>query len=157
MGSPPGFDHPAVAALRDSGIADEYRNFVSGLTEDELTYRPASGEWSILEILHHLGDAEVVRLTRIEHLLTEDNPRLTPLPPLTPVPDTSTDFLIAKWESGRSAVLARVSTLSAEELARPGDHPKTGLSSVEDQVQKCETHARNHLDQCRANLKALHG
>jgi hypothetical protein len=54
------------------------RALVRGV-EDELTrQQPAPGEWSIIEIVTHLADAEEMVVKRVERMLTEDDPDSRP-------------------------------------------------------------------------------
>src|SRR6266508_2265862 len=49
---------------------------VAGATDDELDGRPAPGQWSAREVVHHLADSEMTGGVRLRLLLATDNPRI---------------------------------------------------------------------------------
>src|SRR5690242_9716592 len=51
----------------------------SGLSEKVLRYKPGPDKWSILEILGHLADIEIVYAYRIRQMLADEKPVLAPM------------------------------------------------------------------------------
>src|SRR5947208_16269770 len=49
---------------------------LAGATDAELDARPAPGEWTAREIVHHLGDSEMTSAIRLRRLLAEENPTI---------------------------------------------------------------------------------
>src|ERR1700675_4862329 len=49
-----------------------YRTIVAALRG----IRPAAGEWSAREVVHHLADSETISGIRLRRLLAEDNPQV---------------------------------------------------------------------------------
>jgi uncharacterized damage-inducible protein DinB len=56
--------------------ARELRNAVSDLSHVELTTRIAPGTWSILEVLCHIVDFEIINAERVRRVLSEHEPTL---------------------------------------------------------------------------------
>ena len=50
-----------------------------GLTDAQLREPEASGKWSVLEVIQHMADAELVQGMRIRRILVEDRPTLAPM------------------------------------------------------------------------------
>lgn len=50
------------------------RRLVHGLDDDTWRRRPAAGEWSILEVVAHVGDTDERALGRVRRMLTEEEP-----------------------------------------------------------------------------------
>jgi len=67
-----GQDPVAVLAATPRAVRDR----VAGLSEDLLSRRPASKEWSIAELLGHLWDSEIAYSFRARLILAQDAPRL---------------------------------------------------------------------------------
>lgn len=49
---------------------------VAGLDPEQARARPASEEWSAVEVVAHLRDVEAHALARVRRMLTEDDPHL---------------------------------------------------------------------------------
>ncbi len=150
-------DRSYLQALETSPLEGEWRSLLTGLSQDELAYRPAPEEWSILEILHHIGELEELRLRRIHAMLADTDPVLEARGELSPVPVADPQLLLDRWLTARAELLSLGRALDESQLDRPGKHPLFGPTSPRDQFQKSEPHARNHLEQCRANLQTFHG
>src|SRR5215472_8259921 len=52
---------------------------VSGLSPAVLRYKPAPDKWSILEILSHLADVEIVYGYRLRQMLADEKPVIAPM------------------------------------------------------------------------------
>ena len=63
-----------LKALRANPVT--LRVLVAGLDEATVRQRPAEDEWSIVEVVAHLGDTEERTLERVRRMLDEDNPTL---------------------------------------------------------------------------------
>lgn len=53
---------------------DEVDRALAGITEDELDFRIADGEWTPREVVHHLADSEMTSAIRIRRLIAEKEP-----------------------------------------------------------------------------------
>ena len=58
-------------------LIPELENLVDGLTGEELRRPEAPGKWSILEVIHHLADSELVWAYRLRLVLAEKQPEIT--------------------------------------------------------------------------------
>ncbi len=63
-----------LKALRAGPVV--VRALVRGVADDALRRRPAPDEWSIIEVVAHLGDTEERALGRVRRMLSEDDPFL---------------------------------------------------------------------------------
>ena len=122
------------------------------LTREELLRRPASGKWSIHEIVCHLADAEVANAWRYRKVFAED------------------EFALTTWDQDRWAaahnyrrqdlrqVLEQLRTLRARNVAlmklvgrkawsRTAIHPTLGPLSAEQIFTHQIHHGANHVAQ----------
>jgi uncharacterized damage-inducible protein DinB len=135
-----------------SQLVERIRGLVDGLSDEQLRAREAPGKWSVLEVVQHLADTEVVYRYRM---------RMSVAQPGSPIPDYDQD----RWASGlryneaalenvlheldafRSANLAWIGGLSDEELDRAGIHEERGLESVGRIVELLAAHDLVHCRQ----------
>lgn len=68
------------AAIRQAMVGryregpDEVDRALAGITEAELDFRIAEGEWTPREVVHHLADSEMTAAIRLRRLIAEDEP-----------------------------------------------------------------------------------
>src|ERR687887_436496 len=123
----------ALERVRSSTDPVELRKLVEGAPPRALSFRPAPGEWSVVEILRHLRDSEDALL------------------------------LLARYERFRTAALERLSAMTEEQWRRVGTQlpdPQVNRTvpsptSVLNESQKILRHSADHLDQSRENLAAF--
>lgn len=123
-----------LKALRANPVT--LRALVAGLDETAIRQRPAAGEWSIVEVVAHLGDTEERTLQRVRRMLGEDNPTL-------PAFDQAALAVERRYhEMEAVAALQRFLDLRAEHVRlleslddagwrRPGIHEEQGPMSVQ--------------------------
>ena len=125
---------------------------VDGLDEESLRRREAPGKWSILEVIGHLADTELVYRYRM---------RMSVAQPGEPIPDYdqdrwaielryndgAVDDALAEIQALRPANLAWLRGLTAEESSRAGIHAERGPESVEDIVKLIAAHDLVHRAQ----------
>jgi hypothetical protein len=122
--------------------------------------RPAEGEWSVLELLGHLADAELVVSGRYRWALCEDEPPLVPydqdrwVAGLRHNEDDPAEVL-DEFSALRRANLALWSRLSEAQRRRLGMHAERGPESVDMMFRMLAGHDRFHLDQMRRTLAAV--
>lgn len=124
---------------------------LTGMTDEELDWRPSPDEWTPREVIHHLGDSEMTSAIRLRRLLVEDNPtidgydeaafarRLTLDRPL----DASLDAMRA----ARRTSAELLDRLSGSDWLRAGTHTESGRYSVEDWLRLYAAHAHDHAAQ----------
>ncbi len=116
---------------------------------------PAPGEWSAVQIVHHLADNEAVNAVRIRSILTEPKPEIfgydsdpwTRFYDLEPV-----EHALERLEVSRRNTVALVRALSAEDLDRQGFLSYRGHESVRVLLAVLAGHDRDHLDQLAVAL-----
>ena len=129
---------------------------LTGSLPDELLTRPAApGEWSALDCLQHLVDAErLVFPARVRHLLAgEDFPAFDPDSQGTkPDVDLSPAALAQEFAALRAASLALVATLSVADLERRSRHEELGIVSLSDLIHEWAAHDLMHSVQAERAL-----
>ena len=133
-------------------LISELENFVNGLTSEELRRPEAPGKWSILEVIHHLADSELVWAYRLRMVLAEKQPEIT-------------GYDQERWASQlkyreanlqdvlellgilRKTNLRLISSLSDEELQRAGTHNERGEETVEHMIRLYAGHDLVHSNQ----------
>src|SRR5215212_5343890 len=54
--------------------ADELEQAISAIPAELIIRRPSESRWSVLEIVSHLADAELLASVRIRRIITQDRP-----------------------------------------------------------------------------------
>ena len=86
----------------------ELREFIDGAIDEALQSRPGPADWSVVDIVRHLGDVEEMRHVRLDRILAEDNPlmeRATLQPGERDRDDAK--VLLQRWERLRTRALER--------------------------------------------------
>lgn len=133
-------------------LVGKIEELVEGLSEEALREREAPGKWSVLEVVQHLADTEVVYRYRM---------RMSVAQPGSHIPnydqdrwaaglrynDGSLESVLLELRAFRTANLAWVRTLSDEELDRAGIHEERGTESVRRIVELLAAHDIVHCRQ----------
>jgi hypothetical protein len=126
---------------------------VSGLTHDVLRYKPAPDKWSILEILGHLADIEIVYAYRLRQMLADEKPVIAPMDQDAwarnlnymeiPAPE-----LLAVYGLNRHHNLRLLRRLQLGDLGKSAFHPERQQDvKVEQVIEMMAEHGVNHLAQ----------
>jgi uncharacterized damage-inducible protein DinB len=120
--------------------------------EAATTYRDGGQGWTVLEVLCHLRDYDDVFLQRARAAVELDCPDITGPnaealarenryndQPLRPAYD--------EWVRRRERLLSYFDSLDEAQWARPANHPRLALMSVQDQLAFIAYHDVNHLEQ----------
>jgi uncharacterized damage-inducible protein DinB len=127
-------------------------NAVEDMDEESLRQREAPGKWSILEVIRHFAETDLVYRYRM---------RMSVAQPGEPIAgydqdrwavelrynDDSLQDTMAELQALRSANLAWLEGLTAEELKRAGMHEERGPESVEHIVKLLAAHDLVHRAQ----------
>jgi uncharacterized damage-inducible protein DinB len=125
-----------------------------------LACRPAPREWSVVEVLGHLLDAELAVGFRLRKIAAEPGSMI-------PAWDQEkwTDRLrhrradarqlLAAYGALRAANLAQARRLTPAERTLRGRHPEYGPMSVAQMLEHFAEHDLNHLGQIRSTLGLL--
>jgi DinB family protein len=151
-----GYDDPAEV---QSGTLASLRLFVAGAGTD-LRTPPAAGEWSVIELLGHITDAELVVGGRYRWILAHDKPQILPYDQdlwATRLNHREADpeELLALWEALRTANLALWRRTPVEERSRFGIHAERGPESYELTFRLLAGHDRFHVNQARRTLEQV--
>ena len=135
-------------------------SLTSGGVADRLHRAPAPGEWSPLQVLAHLADAELVYSVRFRLILTSARAELTEYDQEAWVQrfadlDGGPRGSLARWRPLRDANLALLESLEDEEWDLTGRHPGRGETTVRQTCVLLAAHDREHLDQLRGALARL--
>lgn len=151
-------DRGAILAALAAG-SRHVVNAIAGRSDAALARPPAAGEWSARQTLEHLLFAEELFATRIERLLTEDEPDLAAAAVWseTPASDEGTaqtgepaSVLAARIRSLRGASVAVLDDLPEASWGRGGSHSEWGRVTVLSQAAYFARHEASHLPQLAA-------
>ncbi len=106
------------------------RRRFQGCRKKTLRYKPSPEKWSILEILGHLADTEIVYAYRLRQMLADKKPVIAPIDQNDWARnlghmDTPPAELIALYGLNRHANLRLLQRLKAADLAKSAFHPET--------------------------------
>lgn len=126
---------------------------VSGLSPDVLRYKPSPEKWSILEVLGHLADIEIVYGYRLRQMLADEKPVIAPMDQNAWARhlgylDAAAPELVAAYGLNRHQNIRLLKRLKAADLEKSAFHPEYQKSvSVGSLVERMATHGANHLEQ----------
>lgn len=134
------------------GLLESLERATAGISDTDLRRPEAAGKWSIMEVVQHLADSEIVYGYRCRAILTEDNPHLAGYDQDVWVRrlrynQVQLEDALAQLAPLRAANLRLLRTLTPEELARTGLHSERGPESVEHITKLLAAHDLIHLRQ----------
>ena len=125
------------------------RMAVIGLDDRQLAtpYRP--GGWTVREVVHHVPDSHLNAYCRFKFALTEDGPTIKPYDEaawarLADTALTSPDVSLALLDALHSRWVALLTSMTAEDFARPLQHPEHGKMTLDWMLQLYAWHGRHH-------------
>ena len=132
---------------------------LAGIDPDELDWRPAPGEWSAREVVHHLADSETISGIRLRRLLAEDRPAIQGYDqedyarrlryqtrPMEPA--------LHAFQAARATTAQLLDLMSDADWQRAGVHSESGPYVATTWLQIYGEHAHIHADQIRKNRAA---
>ena len=126
---------------------------VSGLSPAALHYKPTPEKWSILEILGHLADIEIVYAYRLRQMLADQNPVIAPMDQDAwarnlGYMDTAAPELVAIYGLNRHHNLRLLRRLKPADLEKSAFHPERKQDvTVARLVEMMAGHGVDHLAQ----------
>ena len=124
------------------------------LDEADLDRRPSDGGWTARQVVHHLGDSEMMSAMRLRRLLAEDDATIHAYDesefarnlhydtrPIEPSLDA--------MRAARESTATLLEDLSEEDWSRSGTHTESGAYSVETWLEIYAAHGHDHADQVR--------
>jgi hypothetical protein len=126
----------------------------------DLRRKPAPAEWSVLELLGHLVDAEIVMSGRFRWTVSQDQPPLLGYDQDQWVArlrhnDDQPDELLALFAAVRAANLRLWRQSSADDRQRVAMHAERGPESYDLMFRMLAGHDRFHLNQMRETLRQV--
>ena len=123
-----------------------------GVASSKLRKRPAPDKWSVVEILAHLGDAEIVVAWRIRSILGAPG---TPLQAYDQnawvraghYAKRDPRKCLEQFRAVREVNLALLKSLTPEQWKNHGMHAERGQETIEHIVRLMAGHDLNHLQQ----------
>lgn len=125
------------------------------------TTRPEPKEWSVLQCIAHICDAELVIAGRYRWILAHDQPEILPYDQDLWVnrfhtdPQDDAEEMLALFEPLRAADLALWRRTPHADRARYGIHRQRGPESYELTFRLTGGHDLVHLDQARRTLEQV--
>jgi uncharacterized damage-inducible protein DinB len=135
---------------------------VDGLPEEVVRARPAPGKWSVVEVIAHLADSELVMGYRTRMVLAHDAPELQAYDQalwatrLGYASEKIADVL-EDLRALRARNLRLWGRLTPDELSRYGIHRERGRESILYMLQLVAGHDLHHLGQMRRILGTRDG
>ena len=135
-----------------ASTAGRLRASIAGRTRDELSRAPDPARWSVVQILAHLADAEVVAAWRIRSILAADGVALQPFDQN----DWAAAFRYAAsdpfeslqlFEVNRAATLSLLRRVDPGTHANHGMHAERGKETIPHLLRMYAGHDLNHLAQ----------
>lgn len=125
-----------------------------------LRVRPEPGEWSVLECVAHMADAELVISTRIRWMLAEREPDIVGFDQDLWIDglrhgEDDPDVTLGLFEALRRANLDLWRRTPVTSRGRYGIHRERGREDVDLTVRMAAGHHRVHLAQARRTLETL--
>jgi hypothetical protein len=165
IGDPQAYQDFLLAALDDDDPAAVQAGTPAALREVageagvHLRTRPAPGEWSALEVMGHILDAEIVVSSRYRFIVAHDEPPLIGYDQDRWVQglhhnDDDVTALLDHFEAMRLANLAMWRRSNPAERGRVGLHDERGPESYDLTFRLAAGHDRVHLVQVRDALRA---
>jgi DinB superfamily len=122
----------------------------------ELTQAPAEGEWSPLELAHHLYVADALALEQMRLVQEEDNPMIAAVEEEAPrrtresEPPISLESVMAGMAARREEIFEYLSNLPDEAWERPFRHHRWGQGKFYQLVNVLPRHDQHHAQQLAA-------
>lgn len=145
---PPG-DVLAFLQAQPAGVCE----LLSTLSEEQLSFRPAPGEWTIKQVIGHMIDIERIFSFRALHIARRDG---NPLPGMQPDPYVAhahfdaqaLNDLLEEFSTVRRASIQLFRGFSAEDLLQVGVASGNSIS-VRALISICAGHVEHHLESIR--------
>lgn len=141
-------------------LVSDVREAVAGMDEDDVRRVEAPGKWSVVEVVQHLADTELVYGYRMRMILAHDEPEIQGYDQdlwaeRLRYRDREMDDALADLESLRGVNLRLLRGLGDAEWRRTGRHSERGPESVRRVAELIAAHDLIHLRQIRRIRDAI--
>jgi uncharacterized damage-inducible protein DinB len=130
--------------------AERLHSLIDPLSAAQADRAPASGKWSIREIVSHLADCEIVFSFRLRQTLAVDHPIIQPFDQgVWGERYAAYDLAsaIALFTAARNWNIKLLTTVNEVDRHRPTTHPERGTMAMWTIVETMAGHDINHLQQ----------
>jgi hypothetical protein len=138
------------AAARLAAQLECLADVLGSATDEALHRKTRTGKWSAHDNLAHLARHHAIFLERVRQILTTDTPALDRY-----VPEEDREWpawnalptaeVLARLRAQRQEIIATLTTLPDEALARPGRHPVVGVMPLSEWTEFFLVHEGHHL------------
>jgi hypothetical protein len=151
-------ERQALIARYKAGY-DEVVGALAGIGPDERDWRPAPGEWSAREVVHHLADSETIAGIRLRRLLIEDTPVIQAYDEAAYArhfryQERPWEPALRAFEAARTTTAQLLESMTDGDWRRAGTHTESGPYSAEGWLRIYAGHAHDHANQIRNNRTA---
>ncbi len=152
-------DRDPMAVLDE--LVDHVVQIVDGLPDAVLRQAETPGKWSVIDVIRHLADSELVWACRLRFVLAEDRPRISGYDQdewarRFGYRDASLSETIDLLRVLRQFNLSLIRSLAESDLDRVGFHEERGEESVGHMIRLYAGHDlvhRRQLERIRASLR----
>jgi len=121
-----------------------------GVSVETVSEPRVKGKWSALENLAHLARYQEIFLERVEKILAQENPafciyRAEQDPEWNAWRELAYKEVLARMTASREKILAQLKSLSADDYARTGVHPRFGQMTLALWLEFFLVHEGHHL------------
>ena len=143
------------------GVPSRIISIIEGLDEAQMHFVPAPGEWSIHEVVIHLGDSETFGFERLRKTIAEHKPTLQVYDEDAWARNLSYQrqerhLALALFSAQRRSTAALLRMLPAETWERTAIHPERGEINLYDIFTIYLEHGDIHLAQIEHTKHSLH-
>ncbi len=136
------------------------RKAVAGLTWEQLLARPIAGKWSVLEVVCHLADFEIVYADRMKRVIAEDEPTIFGGNPEMFAARLAYQKRELEEELGVVEIIRRqvsriLGDVAEQDFQRHGIHSEYGPLTLETILMRVTNHIPHHVRFVEEKRKAL--
>lgn len=133
---------------------------VNGMSVEQLHRKPAPDNWSVLEIVQHLTDAELTLGFRYRKVIAENAPEIPHIEQDAWAEnlhynECSLDDALTDFNALRTLNLRLLKNIAPETWERHGMHSQRGKETLRDMVRLYAAHDRYHLEQIERVKNAI--
>jgi uncharacterized damage-inducible protein DinB len=134
----------------ETQLRDFLGEALRGVSVETISEPKLEGKWSALETLAHLARYQEIFLERLEKILKQENPafsiyRAEQDPEWEAWKRLAYKEVLAKLTSSREKLIAKLKSLSADDYARTGVHPRFGEMTLALWLEFFLAHEGHHL------------
>ena len=142
-------------------LPDGVEERITDLTDEELRLPEAPGKWSVIEIVQHLADSDLVWAYRLRTVVAQDGVELTGYDQdawahALRYREARASKALSQLRALREANIQLLRSLTPDEMQRAGVHSERGRETIEHMVRLYAGHDLVHLAQLDRVLAKLH-